>query len=109
MSNTFPEVMVFVCHFCSSCAMYSSQSGYQRRLIITRSGRKIKGRGQRVRPPHFLQEFSPIFINSYTDSLCVLLPTSGIGLRRGLVRGPGTAIAAAKPHHAGVRKYAVRE
>lgn len=48
----------FVCHFCSSRAMYSSQSGYQRRLIITRSGRKIKGRGQRVRPPRFLQESS---------------------------------------------------
>lgn len=40
---------------CSSRTMYNSQSGYQRRPIITRSGRKIKGRGQRVCPTHFLE------------------------------------------------------
>lgn len=39
---------------CSSRTMYNSQSGYQRRPVITRSGRKIKGRGQRVCPLHFL-------------------------------------------------------
>lgn len=43
---------------CSSRSMYNSQSGYQRRLIITRSGRKIKGRGQRVGPSPVLQDFT---------------------------------------------------
>lgn len=38
----------------SSRTMYNSQSGYQRRPVITRSGRKIKGRGQRVCPTHSL-------------------------------------------------------
>lgn len=39
---------------CSSRTMYNSQSGYQRRPVITRSGRKIKGRGQRVCSVHFV-------------------------------------------------------
>lgn len=36
------------CSFSSSGMAYNSQSGYHRRLMMTRSGRKIKGRGQRV-------------------------------------------------------------
>lgn len=82
-----------MCCSCSSRTMYNSQSGYQRRLVITRSGRKIKGRGQRVGTPHLLQAFTlsssqqwhwfliwsfscPVVSNSITVSFEVQRPLS---------------------------------
>lgn len=106
-SQIFSRYNNYMWSSCSSRTMYNSQSGYQRRPVITRSGRKIKGRGQRVRPRIFSR--NSLYHYSYAEASRVFLPCSGIGLRHGLVRGPETAIGAAKPHHAGVRKYGVRE
>lgn len=93
MSKMFPKNNDYMCCSCSSRSMYNSQTGYQRRLVITRSGRKIKGRGQRVCSPHLLQDFTlsssqqwhwffiwffsrPVVSNSITVSFEVQRPLS---------------------------------
>lgn len=110
--------------FCS--VGYNSQSTYHRRLVMTRSGRKIKGRGprvgaQRLNRPMFFSSFNRLLI-AFADWAFVLniefmvliirvSSLSNIQHRDTeplLARGPEIVSAAVKLLHTGVKRCSVR-